>query len=89
MHTCAVETVSWYKSPKYAKSLVAIHSLTLAALCILPAVVTDQPETHVKRIAEFSIDAIAAANTTPIDLENPALGFVDIRVGFHSGPVVA
>lgn len=54
-----------------------------------PTVVTDQPDDHVRRITEFSIDAIAAANTTQIDMENPSLGFVDIRVGFHSGPVVA
>ena len=52
-------------------------------------VVTDQPEDHVKRIAEFAADAIVAANDTQVDLENPELGFVNIRVGFHSGPVVA
>lgn len=38
---------------------------------------------------EFSIDAIAAANETPIDVDDESKGFVTIRVGFHSGPVVA
>mmetsp|Transcript_25785 Transcript_25785/g.76132 ORF Transcript_25785/g.76132 Transcript_25785/m.76132 type:complete len:1240 (-) Transcript_25785:267-3986(-) len=48
----------------------------------------DQPD-HTKRIAEFSIDAIQAANETLIDEEDFSLGFVQIRVGFHSGPVLA
>ena len=47
-----------------------------------------QPD-HCKRISEFSIDAIRVANQTLIDEENPDLGFVNIRVGFHSGPVVS
>ena len=47
-----------------------------------------QPD-HAKRIAEFSIDAIRVANQTLIDEDNPSLGFVNIRVGFHSGPVVS
>jgi len=51
--------------------------------------VTDQPDDHAKRIAEFSIDAITAANETLIDLEDESKGFVNIRVGFHSGPVLA
>lgn len=42
-----------------------------------------------KRIAEFAVDAVAAANDTLIDVENPAMGCVNIRVGFHSGSVVA
>ena len=51
--------------------------------------VKDQPRDHTARIAKFAINVIAAANETPIDLDNPALGNVSIRVGFHSGPVVA
>jgi class 3 adenylate cyclase len=47
-----------------------------------------QPD-HCKRISEFAIDAIRVANQTLIDEENPDLGFVHIRVGFHSGPVVS
>jgi len=48
----------------------------------------DQTSCHAKRIAAFAIDAIEAANTTLIDVEDPSKGNIDIRVGFHSGPVV-
>jgi class 3 adenylate cyclase len=44
---------------------------------------------HVKRIAEFAIDAVEAASQTLIDAEDPSRGNVVIRVGFHSGPVVS
>lgn len=47
-----------------------------------------QPD-HCKRISEFAIDAIRVANQTLIDVDNPSMGFVKIRVGFHSGPVVS
>lgn len=33
--------------------------------------------------------AISAASTTMVDTEDPARGYVNIRVGVHSGPVVA
>ena len=48
----------------------------------------DQPD-HTKRIAEFSIAAIEAANATLIDLDDPSKGCINIRVGFHCGSVVA
>ena len=44
---------------------------------------------HCKRIAEFAIDAIRVANQTLVDKDDPLRGFVNIRVGFHSGPVVS
>ena len=47
-----------------------------------------QPD-HCKRIAEFAIDAIRVANQTPVDEDDPRWGFVNIRVGFHSGSVVS
>jgi serine/threonine protein kinase len=50
--------------------------------------VKDQDD-HVKRIAEFAIDTVRAANETLVDVDDPSKGFVKIRVGFHSGPVVA
>lgn len=50
--------------------------------------VKDQPD-HAKRVAEFSVDALEAANQTLIDEDDPEQGVVNIRVGFHSGPVVA
>lgn len=49
----------------------------------------NQEDTHAKHVAEFAVDAIMAAGNTLIDTENPARGYVRIRVGFHSGPVVS
>eukprot|EP00961_Rhodomonas_salina_P080974 1089046-Rhodomonas_salina.1 len=43
---------------------------------------------HVARIANFSLAAIDAAQTTAIDLDDPDKGNVRIRVGFDVGPVV-
>jgi class 3 adenylate cyclase len=51
--------------------------------------VKKQPDDHVKRIAEFAVDAVKEANDTLVDLEDQSRGYVDIRVGFHSGPVVS
>ena len=51
--------------------------------------VQDQDVDHTKRIAEFAMDAVIAANETPIDLDDSSKGNVSIRVGFHSGPIVA
>lgn len=51
--------------------------------------IVDQPDDHAKRIALFAIDAIKAANRTLIDVDEPDKGYINIRVGFHSGPVVA
>ena len=47
-----------------------------------------QPD-HARRIAAFATDAIRAASITMVDQEDPSRGFVQIRVGFHSGPVIA
>jgi len=47
-----------------------------------------QPD-HTARIAAFALEAISAASTTMVDTEDPARGYVNIRVGVHSGPVVA
>jgi guanylate cyclase len=49
----------------------------------------NQNETHTKRIAEFAVDAIAAAGNVMIDEDDPGAGHVHIRVGFHSGAVVS
>lgn len=51
--------------------------------------VKDQSVSHVRRIAEFAIDAIKVANRTQIDRDDPSKGCVEIRVGFHSGPVTS
>ena len=44
---------------------------------------------HTLRVARFSIEAINSAAEVPIDAEDPGKGYVKIRVGFHSGSVVA
>jgi serine/threonine protein kinase len=51
--------------------------------------VEEQPNDHALRIALFAVHAIEAANSTFIDPERPEMGTIKIRVGFHSGPVVA
>jgi len=51
--------------------------------------VEDQSNDHALRIAKFSIGAIKAAMNCAIDLDDASKGCVRIRVGFHSGPVVA
>lgn len=51
--------------------------------------VKDQHNVHTKRIADFSIAAIAASKTIMIDMDDESKGPVRIRCGFHSGPVVA
>lgn len=67
-----------YLSYPYSDAYMAVTNL-----------IKDQPDDHAKRIAQFSIDAIRAANRTLIDEDEPEKGYVNIRVGFHSGPVVA
>ena len=44
---------------------------------------------HVKCAAEFAIDMINEASTILIDPDEPEKGYINIRVGFHSGPVVS
>ena len=51
--------------------------------------VKDQSSDHVLRLAQFSLDAIKVANQTPIDPDDPTKGFVQIRVGFNTGPVIS
>mmetsp|Transcript_34623 Transcript_34623/g.55852 ORF Transcript_34623/g.55852 Transcript_34623/m.55852 type:complete len:520 (+) Transcript_34623:2-1561(+) len=51
--------------------------------------VEDQDDDHALRIAHFAIHAVEAAASTLIDLDNASMGNIEIRVGFHSGPVVA
>ncbi len=44
---------------------------------------------HAARIARFAVAVVAAAAETAVDPEDPSLGTVRLRAGFHSGPVVA
>ena len=50
---------------------------------------SDQKEDHVKRIADFALDAIHLVEQIPIDEDDKSKGNVSIRVGIHSGPVVS
>lgn len=45
--------------------------------------VTPQPRDHAKRIAEFALQSMQAANETLIDLDNPDRGYVQIRIGLN------
>lgn len=47
-----------------------------------------QPD-QAERVALFSLDAIKAAQATLVDEEDPQQGCINIRVGFHTGSVVA
>ncbi|CAB9524010.1 activated protein kinase catalytic subunit alpha-1 [Seminavis robusta] len=49
----------------------------------------NQDDSHVKQIAEFAIAAVKASGRVLIDEDDPKKGFVRIRAGFHSGPVVS
>ncbi|CAJ1951408.1 unnamed protein product [Cylindrotheca closterium] len=51
--------------------------------------VKEQESDHAKRIAEFAIEAIKEANETIVDTDDESKGYIRIRVGFHSGSVVA
>ena len=49
----------------------------------------DQDSTHVKNVAAFAIDMINEGSKILIDEDEPDRGFIKIRVGFHSGPIVS
>ena len=49
----------------------------------------DQHSDHAARLARFAIDAVRAAQDTPIDADSPDSPSVQIRVGVHCGPVSA
>jgi len=51
--------------------------------------VADQESDHAMRIAMFAVEAIDAAAATLVDEEDPSKGRIKIRVGMHSGAVVA
>lgn len=59
-----------------------------AYMCVTN-LVRDQPDDHAKRIANFAIEAMKIASNTPIDLENLSMGTIQLRAGFHCGPVIA
>lgn len=48
-----------------------------------------QPTSHARLLAQFALAAVKVAATVPVHSERPELGYVSIRVGLHSGAVVA
>ena len=44
---------------------------------------------HTLRVAQFATEAVEAANTVAVDVEDSSKGTLEIRVGFHVGAVVA
>eukprot|EP00594_Rhizosolenia_setigera_P005967 CAMPEP_0178950414 /NCGR_PEP_ID=MMETSP0789-20121207/6639_1 /TAXON_ID=3005 /ORGANISM="Rhizosolenia setigera, Strain CCMP 1694" /LENGTH=1268 /DNA_ID=CAMNT_0020631137 /DNA_START=75 /DNA_END=3882 /DNA_ORIENTATION=- len=73
-------------------SLVKKHDIfkveTIGDAYLAAANLTSKQDDHAKRIAMFALDAVKEANETLIDVDEPSKGFISIRVGFHSGPVV-
>lgn len=51
--------------------------------------VKNQEDDHAKRIANFALGTLKAAAETPILADDLSMGTVQIRVGIHSGPLVA
>jgi len=66
-----------------------VETIGDAYMAVTNLVNEEQHNDHALRIAQFAIHAIEAADSTLIDTNNPDLGTIQIRVGFHSGPVVA
>jgi len=59
-----------------------------AYMCVTN-LVKEQEEDHVKRMAEFAVDAIKAASETLVKTDEPSMGYIMIRAGFHCGPAIA
>ena len=49
----------------------------------------NQMDCHAKNAALFAIDLVTEASKILIDEDEPGKGFINVRVGFHSGPVVS
>ncbi len=50
--------------------------------------VESQDDDHVLRMARFSLGLMAACRETLVCEERPELGFVQMRCGFDTGPLV-
>lgn len=82
-------------SPSLARSADSASTVLLSA-CLLPGdafmccggLPEYQPD-HTLRVAKFAIEAVSAANSVRVSLTDPSEGFINIRVGFHCGSVVA
>lgn len=50
--------------------------------------IEDQPD-HTKRMADFALQAVRTAQEVLVDVDDPSKGSIEIRVGIHTGAVVA
>ena len=85
MHTLQIEADS--TPPTHIHTTIDMHART--NMLVHRVFTHTHTHTHTHRIARFSLDAIAAAERTAIHPDRPEMGTLQIRVGFHSGPVVA
>ena len=53
----------------------------------VPNLIQDQPD-HTKRMAEFAMDVIQAANRTLIDVDDPSKGFVMFELDYIPGQLL-
>lgn len=67
--------------------LYKIETIGDAYMCVSNLFTTQLD--HAARVARFAMDALKAANAIPILENDPDGPHIDIRVGFHSGPVVS
>lgn len=49
----------------------------------------NQGDTHAKLAAVFAMDLVREASEILVDDDDPEKGYINVRVGFHSGPVVS
>lgn len=85
-------TWQWVGSLSPNVSLLSAPTSPFLPLLLTSSIFFDFPsaEDHTLRVARFAIEAINSAADVPIDREAKGKGDrVRIRVGFHSGPVVA
>lgn len=67
--------------------LFKVETIGDAYMCVggLPEPQSD----HTLRVARFAVEAMKAANQVAVDPNDPSKGTLQIRVGFHTGSVVA
>lgn len=66
-------------------------SLTLLPIPRYMAVGNLHPKAgdHTARIARFALEALSESSTLAVHHDRPELGCIQMRAGFHTGPVVA
>lgn len=89
MHLVRRSRISYGQKPFVHSLTTHRQSLSLSLLVAATNLLKDQSNDHCKRVAQFALEAIKAANQTLIDEDDPTKGYINIRVGFHCGPVVA